>query len=101
MGLKFTAVFLAGLFFAPSVSAEAHCWDHAFAVEALEKIYKERLVSRGFSLSGELVELFVSSQNVVVGNTWTITATDPRTQVLCLISNGSMWLDVVSVDAVQ
>ena len=101
MGLRFTAVFLAGLFFAPSVSAEVRCWDRAFAVGVLEKIYKERVVSHGFSLSGELVELFVSSQNVVVGNTWTITATDPRTQVLCLISNGSMWLDVVSVDAAQ
>jgi hypothetical protein len=101
MGLKFIAVFLASLFFSPSVEATVHCWDRAFAIEVLEKKYKERLVAHGFSLSGELIELFIGSHSTVVGNTWTITATSPRTKVLCLVSTGSMWSDAVPVDATQ
>ena len=101
MGLKLIAVFLVGLFFAPGVSAEAHCGDRASTIEILEKKYKEQLVANGISMFGELVELFVSSQVRIVGNTWTITATDPRTQILCLVSSGAVWLDVVSIDSAQ
>ena len=28
-----------------------------------------------------------------------IVVTDPRARILCLVSTGAMWLDVVSVDA--
>ena len=96
-----TAATLAGLFLASGASAAAHCGDRAFAVEILGERYKEQLVANGISMSGELVELFVSSQVRVVGNTWTITATDPRTQILCLVSSGAVWLDVVSIDSAQ
>jgi hypothetical protein len=83
---------LAGLFLSSTASAMVHCWDRAFAIDVLEKRYKERSVAHGFSLTGELVELFVSfPATKVVGNTWTITATSPRTKMLCLVSTGSMW----------
>ena len=98
MGLKFIAVLLAGLFFSPSVSAVSHCGDREAAITILDATYKEILVARGISMAGELIELFISSQRTVVGNTWTITATNPRTKILCMISAGSMWKEVAVTD---
>jgi len=98
MGLKFIAVLLAGLFFSPSVSAASHCGDREATITILDATYKEVLVARGISMAGELVELFISSQRTVVGNTWTITATNPRTKILCVISAGSVWNEIASID---
>ena len=98
MDLKLIAVFLAGLFFAPGAGAAAHCGDREAAIITLDATYKEILVARGISMAGELVELFISSQRTVVGNTWTITATNPRTKILCMISAGSMWKEVAVTD---
>jgi hypothetical protein len=91
-----TAATLAGLFLASGASAAAHCGDREAAIEILGEQYKEKLVARGISMAGHLVELFSSSQGKVVGNTWTITATNPRTKILCLISAGSMWNEFAS-----
>jgi hypothetical protein len=96
-----TAATLAGLFLASSASAAAHCGDREAAIEILGEQYKEKLVGHGISMSGDLVELFVSEQTLVVGNTWTIAITSPYTQILCLVSAGAVWFNVVSVDAAQ
>ena len=98
MGLKLIVVFLVGLFFAPGTNAAAHCGDREAAIAMLDAQYKEILVARGISMAGELVELFISSQRTVVGNTWTITATNPRTKILCVISAGSVWNEIASID---
>ena len=98
MDLKLIVVFLAGLFFAPGAGAAAHCGDREAAIAMLDAQYKEILVARGISMAGELVELFISSQRTVVGNTWTITATNPRTKILCVISAGSVWNEIASID---
>ena len=98
MDLKLIVVFLAGLFFAPGAGAAAHCGDREAAIITLDATYKEILVARGISMAGELIELFISSQRTVVGNTWTITATNPRTKILCVISAGSVWNEIASID---
>lgn len=95
-----TAAALAGMFLSPNVSAAAHCGDRKAAITILDTKYKERLVAHGISMSGELVELFISSPTMVVGNTWTIAITNPNTRILCLVSAGSMWLDAISVNDV-
>ena len=95
-----TAATLAGLFLASSASAAAHCGDREAAIEMLGEKYKEKLVGHGISMSGDLVELFVSAQTLAVGNTWTIAVTSPHTQILCLVSAGSVWFNVVSADNV-
>ena len=100
MDLKLIVVFLAGLFFAPGASAAVHCGDREAAIAILDATYKEILVARGISMAGELVELFISSQRTVVGNTWTITSTNPRTKILCLISAGSMWTKLGSINKI-
>ena len=98
MDLKLIAVFLAGLFFPPSVGAASHCGDREAVITILDATYKEVLVARGISMAGQLVELFISSQGTIVGNTWTITITNPRTKILCMISAGSMWNEIASTD---
>jgi hypothetical protein len=99
MGIKLIATILAGLFLSSTATAMVHCWDRGFAVDVLEKRHKERSVAHGFSMNGELIELFVSSPSMKVGNnTWTITATSPRTKMLCLVLTGSMWNKIVAAD---
>ena len=98
MSRPLIAAALAAVFLSSGTSAAAPCRDRESAIAVLGVQYKERLVAHGISMSGHLVELFISSQRTATGNTWTITATNPRTKILCLISNGAVWLDVVSVD---
>jgi len=94
------AAALAGVFLASGASAVTHCGDRESVIAILDAQHKERLVAQGISMAGQLVELFVSSQRTVVSNTWTITSTNPRTKILCMISAGSMWNKLVSTNKI-
>ena len=93
-----TAAALAGLSLSPNANAASHCGDRKSAITVLDSKYQEHLVGHGISMSGELVELFVSAQTLIVGNTWTIAITSPHTQILCLVSAGAVWFNVVSTN---
>jgi hypothetical protein len=99
MSRSLIAAALAAVFLSSGASAATHCGNREAAIIMLDAQYKERVVAHGISMAGQLVELFISSQGTIVGNTWTITTTNPRTKILCLISAGSMWSDTVSIDA--
>jgi hypothetical protein len=93
-----TAAALAGIFLASGASAATHCGNRESVIVILDAQYKERVVARGISMAGQLVELFISSPGTVVGNTWTITVTNPRTKILCMISAGSSWNKLASIN---
>lgn len=58
----------------------------------LTEKYGERRIAIAITMSGELIEVFVSPKGrEVAGNTFSIVLTDPRTGLLCMLTYGSSW----------
>ena len=61
--------------------------------------YGERRIAHAVDIGGRLVEVFRSMPDRgVVGNTYSIVVTDPRTGWLCMLSHGSSYQDLPPQD---
>ena len=87
-----TAAFLAAFSF--PASAEMPCGERKALVDYLASEYREQKIGAGITENGTVVEMFYSSASA----TWTITITDPRTNITCLVAAGSDWQDTAEVE---
>ena len=81
------AAFLAGLHpFAEIAMAQGVCGKRERVAEVLAREYEEVPVARGATVSGSLVELFVSDS----ADTWTLVVTTPQ-RISCVMASGDAW----------
>ena len=73
-------------------SAQAACASHKEVTKALANGHSEEPVGIGLASTGNVVEVFSSSD----GSTWSIVMTMPN-GVSCLVSSGESWESLTSV----
>jgi hypothetical protein len=73
-----------------------HCGERKALVDYLASEYREQKAGAGITENGAVVEMFHSAARA----TWTITVTDPRTGITCLVAAGSDWQDTAAAEHV-
>lgn len=78
------AAFLAALSLSPPASAE-FCGAYGEVAALLTQTYKEQRMSRGVTLNGQLLEIYVAETG-----SWTVVMASPQGRA-CVISAGEGW----------
>lgn len=82
------ALALALLFMLPA-SAQETCTNRDRLLSFLAEKYKEEPIAMGIVGGSGLMEVYVSE----IGS-WTISITDPKTDIACVIAAGEAWEDI-------
>ncbi len=83
--LRPLAVSLLTVWAAPAFG-QMHCKDRALLVKELGQRYHEKVIGRGVTDNGYLIEVLARDD----GDTWTIISTKPRGES-CVLTTGKFW----------
>lgn len=86
MAKTILGLILAGVMLAGPASAQDPCFPRGDVAAALDEGYGERVVARGLSKDGAMVELFATPG----GSTWTLIITTPGGNA-CPLEAGKVW----------